>query len=202
MTHPHNSMASRSVLVFVRGIYGSGKSYLTRALERALRDDVVVLDPDAIDYESQTYKKHVEQQIEEGVEAALHAYRFLRARAYDGISNHKIIIWNQPFSNLEIFQKMIGRMQDHAAEQHVSLAILIVEVELDPALARERVTGRKQRGGHGPSDETFTRLVNDYASFSHLGFKTVSVDGGGDVNASVSSVLSAIQTLRAADTST
>jgi hypothetical protein len=154
-----------------------------------------MLDPDATNYESKEYKDHTKQLTEEGVDPNLHAYRFLRAKAYKGIRDHKIIIWNQPFTNLEIFKQMIGRMQDHASENDVKLVILIVEVETDPKIAKERVIKRKALGGHGPSDTTFSRFVNDYVSFAHLGFSTVSVKGGADVNVSASIIVEALNKL-------
>jgi predicted ABC-type ATPase len=168
------SLKNGPVLVLVRGIPGSGKSYFAKALAGAINDnDLVMLDPDMTDYDSQEYKKHTEQLTEEGVDPKLHAYRFLRAKAYKGIAQKKLIIWNQPFTNLDIFKKMIDRMQEQAEESSVKLKILIVEVEADPKLAKERVNKRKLQGGHGPSDSTFERFLNDFTSFADLGYKTL-----------------------------
>lgn len=192
-----NDDAIDSILVLMRGVPGSGKSYLAEALrDRFGGEEVVMLDPDATDYESEEYKEHSSKLTEEGVDPKLHAYRFLRAQAYDGIAQRKIIIWNQPFTNLEIFKKMIKRMQDHAAENKVRLAILIVEVEIDPEKAKDRVEKRKQDGGHGPSDEGFMRFVNDYTSFAHLGFKTVAVHGESEVSDSAALVVKTIEDMR------
>lgn len=189
---------SDSTVILMRGLPGSGKSYIASALRAALGSKgLVVLDPDATDYQSPAYKAHTEQLTAEGVDQKLHAYRFLRAQAYAGIETGKIVLWNQPFSNLEIFQKMIDRLQAHAAEHDRRLSILIVEVEVDPAIAKERVQKRKLAGGHGPSESTFLRFTKDYASFAHLGFATVRVDGGGDVQRSVDTILDALQKLHA-----
>lgn len=187
---------SEPILILMRGLPGSGKSYIANALHAALgKEKVVMLDPDATDYESAVYKAHTEQLTQEGVDPKLHAYRFLRAQAYDGIEAGKIILWNQPFSNLEIFQKMLDRLQTHANEHKRNLSILIVEVELDPAIARDRVKKRKQAGGHGPSETAFLRFVDGYTSFAHLGFKTVRVDGGADVQDSVKTILKGMDSL-------
>lgn len=184
------------ILILMRGLPGSGKSYLAQRLVDSLdKEKVIMLDPDATDYNSDEYKQHTKQLSEEGVDPKLHAYRFLRAKAYDGIANKKIIIWNQPFTNLEIFKKMIKRMEDHASSHSVNLSIVIVEVKVDPTLAKERVAERKRQGGHGPSDDTFTRFLNDYSSFAHLGFETVQVRGDNDVETSVSSVLETLRSL-------
>ncbi|MGH7195779.1 MAG: AAA family ATPase [Candidatus Saccharimonadales bacterium] len=184
------------VLILIRGLPGSGKSYLAKSLQKAFpRDGVVMLDPDATDYQSKEYLEHVKALTTEGVDASLHAYRFLRAKAYAGISDHKIIIWNQPFTNLEIFNKMVGRLLTHVSENGSDLPILVVEVEIDPAAAKQRIAQRKNAGGHGPSDHTLAQRINDYKSFAEHGYNTVAVDGEKDVSDSVASVLKALAEL-------
>ena len=188
------------ILILVRGMPGSGKSYLADAFQKSLRElvgasEVVMLDPDATDYGSQEYAEHVKTSIAEGVDAKLHAYRFLRTKAYQGIADHKVIIWNQPFTNVEIFHKMVANLQNQAAEHNTSLPILIVEVEVDPATAKARVLKRKQAGGHGPSDKTLAQRIRDYKSYGDEGFETVTVQGEGDVAVSVAAVLKALREL-------
>ncbi len=188
------------ILIFIRGMPGSGKSYLAAVLQKSLRelvgvDEVVMLDPDATDYESQEYAEHVKLATAEGVDAKLHAYRFLRAKAYHGIADHKVIIWNQPFTNLEIFHKMIANLQAQAVEHNTSLSILIVEVEIDPTVAKRRVAERKEAGGHGPSDKTLAQRIGDHKSYADEGFETVTVHGEDDIAVSVASVLRALQKL-------
>jgi predicted ABC-type ATPase len=179
-------------LIIVRGLPGSGKSYLAAALARTIGNErVVMLDPDAIDYDSTEYLQHVQAQLAEAVDPKLHAYRFLRAKAYQAIADRQVIIWNQPFTHLEIFHKMIGRLRDCAAEQGTELPILILEVEVDPALAERRVMTRKRAGGHGPTEATFSRFMRDYRSFAGQGYATVSVRGDAKVDESVATVLDA-----------
>lgn len=184
------------ILILIRGLPGSGKTFLATQLEGAIRpDEVVLLDPDATDYESKAYKDHIDAQTADGVDPKLHAYRFLRAKAHAGIAAHKIIIWNQPFTNLEIFNKMVANLRAYAAEHNVNMPILVVEVEIDHDIAKNRVATRKQQGGHGPSDNTFARFMNDYVSFKSEGYNTVTVHGEDDVAVSVAAVLEAIQNL-------
>lgn len=181
------------ILIVVRGIPGSGKSYLAAALASALGEErVIVLDPDAIDYDSAEYAAHEKTLRHEAVDEALFPYRFLRERAYRAIGHGKIIIWNQPFTNLEIFKKMIGRLRDRAAECGTDLPVLVVEVELEPSMARTRVDSRKQDGGHGPSADTLSRRISDYRSFEDDGFQTLTIQGDDDIKASVSSVIQAL----------
>jgi predicted ABC-type ATPase len=183
-------------VILVRGLPGSGKTHLTFELKKALDEDkVVMLDPDATDYDSQPYHEHVKQQTAEGVDPSLHAYRFLRAQAFKGIEEDKIVIWNQPFTNLEIFNKMSAKLREHAAQHNKQLAILVVEVVVDHEIAKQRVQQRKLSGGHGPSDDTFTRFANDYKSFASEGYNTVTIHGDEDVAKSVATVVDALEKL-------
>lgn len=184
------------ILIIVRGIPGSGKSYVAAALCHALGEDrVVLLDPDTTDYTSEVYQRHIAAQLAEGVDPTLHAYRYLRAQAYEAIAAHKIIIWNQPFTNHDIFQKMMGRLHTQAAESGTRLAVLIVEVQTDPAVAKERVVQRKAAGGHGPSDATLQRRIDDYETFAEEGYKTISVHGDARVDESAQKILAALNSL-------
>lgn len=186
-------------LVIIRGLPGSGKSHLTKPLQEAIEaligKNVVVLDPDATDYESPAYKAHTQKLTDEGVDPKLHAYRFLRSQAYAGIETNKVILWNQPFTNLEIFHKMISGLRAYAVDHNTELSLLVVEVEIDPARAKQRVDERIQAGGHGPSDDTFARFTSDYESFAPHGYDTVTVNGEEDVATTISSILNTLRPL-------
>lgn len=191
-----NENIARPCVVLIRGLPGSGKSYLATSLAEALKkslgqDQVVMLDPDATDYDSQAYLEYTKALTAEGVDPKLHAYRFLRAQAYDGIAGRHIVIWNQPFTNVEIFNKMVARLEDCASEHGTGLALLVVEMFVDAALAKERVAARKQSGGHGPSDAKFAQFTTDYTSVADQGYRTLAVAGDSDVATSVDSVLAA-----------
>lgn len=184
------------IVVLVRGLPGSGKTYLANRLQESLgKENVVLLDPDAINTDSEEYKEHVRSQIAEGVDKSLHLYRFSRAKAYKGIEDDKIIIWNQPFTNIDIFNKMVGRLKDHALEFNKKLSILVVEVEIDPAVAKNRIIERKKNGGHGPSGDIWSQFVNDYKSFSKEGYNTITVRGDGNVSESVMNIEEALKAL-------
>lgn len=183
------------IVILVRGLPGSGKTHVAFALRDTLSEEVIMLDPDAIDYEGEEYAEHVKQQIADEVDPKLHAYRFSRAKAYKGIADKKIVMWNQPFTNLEIFNKMVANFRIQAEENNVELPILVVEVQTNPELAKQRVEARKQAGGHGPSGDTFNRFVNDYEPFGPHGYTTVSVNGEDDVAISVQTIMSALHQL-------
>jgi predicted ABC-type ATPase len=185
-----------ALLIIVRGLPGSGKTYVAQQLVHTFnKDEVVMLDPDEVDQTSPAYLSHVAQATVEGVDPALHLYRYLRGQAYQGIADKKVIIWNQPFTNLEIFNKMMANLRIQADEHNVHLQVLVVEVEVDTAVAKERVATRKEAGGHGPSHVTFDRFVNDYHSFADHGYTTVQIDGAADVNSSVQQIQTAIRNL-------
>lgn len=189
--------SQQPLLVIIRGLPGSGKSYLAAAVaQKFSTDELVQLDPDATDYTSQAYQEFVRRATDEGVDPKLFAYRFLRAQAYAGIETGKIIIWNQPFTNLDIFRKMMAGLENYALEAGVSLQTLVVEVAVDPAVAHARVAARKQAGGHGPSDSKFEQFISDYTTFAGEGYPTIAVNGTDDITLSTDTVFSAIERVR------
>jgi predicted ABC-type ATPase len=190
------SPGTHPTLMLIRGLPGSGKSYLAAALKTALgSDSVLVLDPDATDYESKTYRAHSEQLTTEGVEEKFHPYRFLRAQAYAAIEAHKIIIWNQGFTNLDGFNKTVINLEEYAKGHGTHLPLLVVEVEIAHATAEQRVAQRAAQGGHDVDETNFVRFINDYRSFAGEGFNTVTVQGEDNVQASVATVLRALEKL-------
>jgi predicted ABC-type ATPase len=185
--------SKRPTLLIIRGLPGSGKTYLAAELQKSFSSvSPLMLDPDATDHQSAGYAAYTKNLTAEGVDAALHPYRFLRAQAYRGIEESKLIIWNQPFTNLGMFDKMIAGLQNYAEEHGEHLQLLVVEVEIDPAIARQRVIQRKLAGGHGPSDDTFASRVADYGSFASHGYPTLAVQGEADVSQSVAMVKDAL----------
>jgi thymidylate kinase len=193
MNHP--------ILILIRGLPGSGKSYVAQALQKTLSDSVgadsiVMLDPDATDYTSKAYRELSDELTKQEVDAKFHPYRFLRAQAHNGITSSKIIIWNQPFTSFDGFNKTVINLQNYATEHNMELPMLVVEVEVDSETAKTRVVDRKQQGGHGPSDDTFTRFVNEYVSFSDKGYNTVTVYGSNDVAESVATIEQALDHLQ------
>lgn len=185
MNHTH------PILVIVRGIPGSGKSYLTSKMADAIgRDNVVVLDPDTIDKAGAEYKQFTEQLTNEGVDEKFHPFRFLRQRGFDAILNNHVIIWNQAFIDLKGFQITVDRLMDFAKERGIDLPLLVVEVEIAADIARARIADRHSTGGHDVSSDKFEEFMNSYESFSRHGFATVTIDGAADTDESVQKLLS------------
>src|SRR5690349_20447308 len=99
---------SHPILVLVRGIPGSGKSFLVSEVEKRIGSEhVTILDPDQIDLTSQAYADFSKALTDDGVDAKFHPYRWSRAKAYAGIESNKVVIWNQAFTNLDGFNKTI-----------------------------------------------------------------------------------------------
>lgn len=184
-------------LVMIRGLPGSGKSYLATELEKRLdREHVLILAPDAdtLDLTTKEYQSFSQELAKEGLDKAIHPFRWSRKMACDAISAHKIVIWNQPFTNRGIFERLITFLETYAHEHGIRLPVLLVEVELDPESAKTRIAKRKQAGGHGPSDDTFARRVSEHVSYAD-GYRNVSVHGEDDVAKSADTVIEALREL-------
>jgi deoxyadenosine/deoxycytidine kinase len=187
------------MLILIRGIPGSGKSHIAQALVDELtaalgKERIIMLDPDTIDYDSEDYNAHSRALAEQGVEAKLHPFRYSRQKAHDGITGHQLVVWNQPFSNMPIFARVVGEFQRFAAEQAIDLRILIVEVEIDHQVAKQRIVTRKQQGGHGPSDDRFQSYIDDYTGFKADGdgCHVLQVRGDDAVGTTTASIIKAL----------
>lgn len=186
-----------SILVFIRGVPGSGKSFLADALEKSLgQKNVLILDPDKINKASKEYLEFSKDLSKENVDKKLHPFRWLRYRACRGSLEHKIIIWNQPFTVVDIFNRLVTFVQDYAKQHGVNLPVLLVEVELNHELAKERVLKRKQAMGHGPSESTLASRINDHKSYADQGYNFVAVKGDDDVSVSVATVTKKLRELQ------
>ena len=188
-----SSVNLEPVLVIVRGLPGSGKSYLTTELQKQIGlDFAVALDPDATDYSSDEYLSFSTDLVKQGVDEKLHPYRYLRSNAYKAVLSGKVIIWNQAFTNQDLLRRTIVNLQTFASEHGIELPTLIIEVEIDPSIAKERIASRVKQGGHDVDSETFERFMNDYTSFSDSGYETVTVNGSDNVSASATLIRDAI----------
>ena len=181
-------------IILIRGLPGSGKSVLAQKLVDVIGEtNCVLLDPDATDYESEAYLAMSSALKEKGVPEKFYPYRFLRAQAHAGIASDKVIIWNQAFTNLDGFQKTVANLQRNAENYGKELPILVVEVEIDHEIARERIARRVSGGGHDVPDEIFDRFVRDYESFAKHGFKTTKVNGENLTAAAVKDVMKTLE---------
>lgn len=192
-----SSEASKPVLVMVRGLPGSGKSYLAKELQKKIgNNNVALLDPDATDYSSVEYTAFSSELSTQGVDAKLHPYRYLRSNAYTAIISGKTIVWNQAFTNHDLLHRTIVNLQTYASEHGIDLPVLVIEVEIDSNTAKERVATRAKQGGHDVDDETFERFIKDYSSFSSYGYETIAVNGSNDVSNNAVRIMDAIATSR------
>lgn len=183
-------------LLIVRGIPGSGKSYLVRAIEQQLgAQNVVILDPDNIDQSSHKFQQFSQQLTAQGIANKFHAYRFLREQAYAAILANKIIIWNQAFIDFSGFEITVKRLQDFAAEHSIQLPVLVAEVEIAEAVALQRVTARERKGKHIVPVDVLERFIQNYTSFAGKGYVTVTLNGEDPVDQKTAAVLTAMTNL-------
>ncbi|MFZ1250727.1 MAG: ATP-binding protein [Candidatus Microsaccharimonas sp.] len=190
------SSLKNPILIIIRGVPGGGKSYLAKTLVDVLgKENTIVLDPDQVDQTSTEYTRYSQSLSEEGIDEKFHLYRFSRQQAYDAVPHKKIIIWNQGFIDFDGLSLTIKRIEDVASEHGLTLKTLVVDVEIDPEIAKSRIATRVQQGGHNVPDDALDRFVNQYRSFAGNGYPTVSVTGTDAVELSAEKVLASLTPL-------
>jgi predicted kinase len=171
-------MNMNATLIIIRGVPGSGKSYIATALAESIGiDAVVTLDPDKIDVNSDGFQRFSKQLASEGVDGKFHPFRFLRQTGYDGIAAGKTVIWNQAFNDFNGFEITVTRMKEFAEAHDIQLRLLVVEVEIDKETAQSRIQQRASTGGHDVPDEKLESFFAGYGSFAGRGYDTVTVSG-------------------------
>jgi predicted ABC-type ATPase len=186
---------SNPVLIFIRGIPGSGKTHLTKDLSKRL-DNVTVLDPDAVNENDASFLHFSKNLNDAGLDRAIHVFRWLREQAIQHALNDSVIVWNQPFTDEGIFSRLVQYIVEQAKQKHgTRLRVLIVEVATPEAIAWQRVLSRKAEGGHGPDEEIFRQRVSAYVSYKDK-FDVITVDGTADFTSSVEAINLKIQSLK------
>ena len=180
--------SSNATIIFIRGIPGSGKSFVAENLVQALEGaKVTLLDPDTIDTQNPEFIELSKQLEKEGLAKAIHPFRWLRGQAIDAATTGSVTVWNQPFTNQGVFDRLIAFIRAGAQKHGVSLRVLILEVNTPKEVAYERIMERVNAGGHGPSESTFLQRVDDYTSFSS-DYETIQLDGTKDIKSLISEV--------------
>jgi predicted kinase len=165
--------AFQPALILIRGIPGSGKSTLAATLKDLLSPLAVeVLDPDHVDQFSLEFLTLTDELTMNGVPSQIHVYRYLCVQAQQALSNGAVVIWNQPFTDREIFKSLVRLSMTFPTRPH----ILIVELDVPAEVAYRRVRARTELGGHGPSSRTFGRFVAEFETFSDLGYPTIQLE--------------------------
>ena len=174
----------KAVLMFIRGIPGSGKTFIaTETAKKIGNNEVLLIDPDTVDTESTEYLEACQRMRSEGVNETLFTYRFLREKARNGLLSRKVVIWNQAFTGIESFALVVDNFKQYAVENNIALKIYVTEVAIDPVIAKQRVRQRTANGGHGVDDDKFEEFIQKYRSLegSGLGYDIISIDGSEDV---------------------
>ncbi len=176
-----NSTNNQSTtIIMMRGLPGSGKSQIARVVQAQLQNHVVVLDPDGIDFSSEAYILMASQLRESGVDEKLYPYRFLRSQAHTAIENGKIVLWNQAFTHQDLLDRTIKNLTVYAHEVGKEVEIFVVEVDIEPDKALNRIQDRVMNGGHDVPQEVFNRFVREYTTFESYGYPIIRISGDDD----------------------
>lgn len=150
------------LLVFIRGIPGSGKSHLSEYLiQNGIIDNCELIDPDSINDSNLNYMEFFKDQIKNGTNEEVIPWRYNLSLTIEALLHGKNVIWNQPWTELEGIKTTLERVQNALREHDCEKATiyLIVELLIRPELAWNRIQERLVRGGHGPNKEKFQHYL-------------------------------------------
>ena len=190
-------MSKTPALIIIRGVPGSGKSYLAQSIADHIGDNrTAIIDPDAVKPDDAAFRQLSAALTADGVDARFHVYRYLRQKAYTAMSEGKVVVWNQAFIDFDGLVITIQRLQEYAHAHGLTFPVLITEVELDPQIAQQRIATRKATpGGHGPEAAVFQQFVDDYRSFAGRGYTTLTVRGDARSDVSAAEVVRTLATI-------
>lgn len=182
-------------LIIIRGIPGSGKTSIATELAQTLGSgDVQSIDPDEIDVTSDEYRIFSHSLTAQGVDEKFHTYRYLNSKARQAIDAGKTIIWNQAFIDFKGLSITVERLKEYAHEQGIELPVLVVDVVIDPMVARQRIATRAAQDGRVIDQDVMERFIHDYVPFDGKLYSSITVHGVDQIQQSVASIVRALKT--------
>ncbi len=181
-------------LVLVRGLPGAGKTTLSRLIaSKTNGEGCMRLNPDEIEKENQEYLSLKSRLRKEGVDEDLCPYRYLKKKALEGLRNGITVVWDQPWSSSDGVRYTLGFLKSRTESD---LEIHIIDVDLEPEIAWERVDERIEEGGHGPDKEHFDRLVEDFERGEVFGENYHVISGAGWIEEDIEKIIKDIVSAR------
>lgn len=186
-----NEQFPAPALIIIRGIPGSGKTSIARGLTEAL-GNVEHIDPDDVDVASEVYRDFSRSLSAQGIDEKFHMYRYLNAKARAAIDAGSVLIWNQAFIDFKGLSITIERLREYADGRGIPLPVLVVNVAIDPAVARRRTEARAAQDGRIIDDDVMARFIRDYVPLDQAAYPSITVQGADPVATSVTAVVDAL----------
>lgn len=147
-----------SSITLIRGLPGSGKTMLGKTMVMNYPDAVLYLNPDEVDVNSADFCAFLESDSHRPASIRTKLYRYNLQLAMSATRTGVDVIWDQPWSRVDGLVYTIDEIKSVAPESAVSL----IEVHIEPEEATRRVRERIANGGHGPSEETMDRFIQEF----------------------------------------
>jgi dephospho-CoA kinase len=132
------------MLIFIRGLPGSGKTSLANELTKKLTCTIV--DPDNIKNNDLDFTKFCKENYNQAhhkdailSKKILYRYNFIYAKKQ--LANNKIVLWVQPWSLLEGIYNTIQRLEDCGLSKS-TISPLVLDITISYRIALIRVSKR------------------------------------------------------------
>jgi len=151
------SQRRKPLLLFVRGLPGSGKTTVTDTLaETPLLCDAEYLDPDRVNKKQEAYLRHVSKQPADLSNKTV-LYRFLLTKAIAALQTGRHVVWEQPWSWAEGIEITLAKIRN-ALGTIITVDPIIIELTVEFEKATERVSERYRQGEHTLNPAQFKKL--------------------------------------------
>lgn len=169
----------KAIVLFVRGIPGSGKTSIVNAFIKG-RDhkNIVRLDPDLVITESSEFITFCDN-CPKNLPNEKRVYRYLLYKACDALAVGKIVIWEQPWRNCELLQLTIDNL---TVISGVMFSVGIIDVSLSEDTAKERVERRFQLGQHPLNPEHVRKFAESFQDVGSTSLSVLKLDGSAEIS--------------------
>ena len=137
----------------IRGLPGSGKSTVAKIIASKL-GNVGIVDQDEVDVKSDEFLE-LRRSVTGEIPDRTVIYRFDLRNAKQYLTENKMVIWPQPWTKVWGIEKAVRSLKSEFPDLEVN----VVQFDLPPEHANERVMQRAASGGHTFNEKSMQDFI-------------------------------------------